>query len=72
MRTGGSASATCGSSAARLDGRIDYADDGRDCTVGFSARVGRTRGIPIVAGFATTVLEAVEMGMPDVPCATRP
>lgn len=109
--------------AARLAGRIDYAGAGRDCTVGFSARVGRTHGIPIVAGrdhreapqfapfdeamrapgsfvaalvalvgvvygdaplhaartdrdtdvagYATAVLEAVEMGMPDVHCATR-
>ncbi len=110
--------------AARLIGRIDYAGDGRDCTVAFSARVGRTHGIPIipdhdhreapqfapfdealrrpgsfvaalvalvgvvygdaplhaaradrdtdVAGYAAAVLEAVEMGMPDVHCATRP
>ena len=35
--------------AAQLTGRIDYAADGRDCAVGFSARVGRTGGIPIVA-----------------------
>ncbi len=109
--------------AARLIGRIDYAGDGRDCTVAFSARVGRTHGIPIVvgrdhreapqfapfdeamrapgsfvaalvalvgavygdaplhaaradrdtdvAGYSTAVIEAVEMGMPDVHCAMR-
>ncbi len=110
--------------AARLIGRIDYAGDGRDCAVAFSARVGRTQGIPIVpdrdhreapqfapfdeamrapgsfvaalvalvgvvygdaplhaaradrdtdvAGYATAVLEAVEMGMPEAHCAARP
>ncbi len=110
--------------AAHLIGRIDYADAGRDCAVAFSARVGRTHGIPIVpgrdhreapqfapfdeamrapgsfvaalvalvgvvygdaplhaaradsdtdvAGYATAVLEAVEMGMPEAHCAARP
>ena len=110
--------------AARLVGRIDHAGAGRDCIVAFSARVGRTHGIPIVAGrdhreeprfapfdgamrrpgsfvaalvalvgavygdaplhaaradrdtdvagYAAAILESVDMGMPDVHCATRP